>query len=70
MTSKAVSVIMAHNHPGGDPRPSQSDYDLTCEIAAVLSGIGVPLADHIIFTDTASYSFEENGLLGSERSER
>lgn len=60
----AVSVVLAHNHPSGDPRPSQQDYDLTQEIGGVLSGLGVVLADHLIFTDNDSFSFEENGLLG------
>ena len=63
LRTKAVSVVIAHNHPGGDPRPSQQDYDLTCEISRVLGSIGVRLADHIIYTDTDSFSFKDNGLL-------
>ena len=64
LQNEAVSVVLAHNHPSGNARPSQNDYDMTCEIASVLAGISVRLADHIIYTDTDSYSFEENGLLG------
>lgn len=64
LRSNAVSVVLAHNHPSGNARPSQSDFELTLRIADVLDGIGVKLADHIIFTDAGSYSFEANGLLG------
>ena len=69
LQSKAVSVVLAHNHPSGNPRPSQQDYDLTCAIAEALGGVSVTLADHIIYTDTESYSFEENGLLGGAAKE-
>ena len=59
----ATVVALCHNHPSGNARPSQEDYDVTCRIAAVLSGMGVKLYDHIIYTDNESFSFEENGLL-------
>ena len=57
--------MLAHNHPSGNTRPSQSDYDMTLEISDVLGSIGVRLADHIVYTGTESFSFEENGLLGT-----
>ena len=63
LRTNAVAVVIAHNHPSGNARPSQEDYDVTCRIAAVLSGMGVKLYDHIIYTDNESFSFEENGLL-------
>lgn len=63
LRTNAVSVVLAHNHPGGLAAPSQQDVGLTGQIAFVLESIGVTLLDHIIFTDTESFSFEENGLL-------
>ena len=65
LRTNAVSVVLAHNHPSGNTRPSQSDYDMTLEISDVLGSIGVRLADHIVYTGTESFSFEENGLLGT-----
>ena len=69
LLANAVAIVLAHNHPSGNPRPSQQDYDLTCAIAEALGGVSVTLADHIIYTDTESYSFEENGLLGGAAKE-
>lgn len=63
MRTNAVSLVLAHNHPGGNAGPSQQDVELTREIAFVLASIGVTLLDHIIYTDTESFSFDENGLL-------
>lgn len=64
----ATSFILVHNHPSGDPTPSQADIDLTkrcCEIGALL---GVPLTDHVIIGGggaplSAYYSFCDAGKL-------
>ncbi|MGM0461756.1 MAG: JAB domain-containing protein [Fibrobacterota bacterium] len=49
---KAASIILAHNHPGGSPRPSQSDAELTRQIKDAGTLLRVELLDHIIITDT------------------
>jgi DNA repair protein RadC len=44
----ATAIILVHNHPSGDPTPSQADIDMTRQIAAVAKPLGVLLYDHII----------------------
>ena len=47
----AVSMILVHNHPSGDPSPSQADLDLTRQLSEAGKLIGIPLLDHIIIGD-------------------
>jgi len=44
----ATAVILVHNHPSGDPTPSQADIEMTRQIASVAKPLGVQLHDHII----------------------
>lgn len=67
MRTKAVSLILAHNHPSGSSRPSQSDIDVTRDVCYVLGGIGVNLTDHLVFSDSGCYSFEDNGIMRGVR---
>ncbi len=60
---QAVSVILLHNHPGGDPAPSKADREITGRIAALGDMMQVPLLDHIILGDRYYYSFKEKGAL-------
>lgn len=60
---KAVSVILLHNHPSGDPSPSKEDLQLTRRIADTGSIIGIPLLDHIILGDNRYISLKESGYL-------
>lgn len=59
----ARRVVMAHNHPSGDMRPSHADRDATRRIAAVLRALDIRLHDHVIVTPTGRWSFREAGLL-------
>ena len=61
---KAVSVVVAHNHPSGDVSPSVQDVELTRAIAAALQLIKIKLADHYIFSDFGYCSFVEDGVGG------
>ncbi len=61
--SKAVSVILTHNHPGGTLSPSREDLDATEAAKAALSTIGVRLLDHLIVSGEDYYSLRENGYL-------
>ena len=63
LDSRAVSVIVAHNHPAGDPLPSPEDYRSTDQLKETLSSIGVILADHIIICGNAHCSMAQSGYL-------
>ena len=59
---QAVSLILVHNHPSGDPEPSKEDIELTARVRAAGKVIGMPLLDHIIIGDTSYVSLKERGL--------
>jgi DNA repair protein RadC len=59
----SAGLLIAHNHPSGDPRPSESDCRLTRQIATVGEAIDCRVLDHLIFAGTACISFREMGLL-------
>jgi DNA repair protein RadC len=63
IVDRAASIIVAHNHPSGDPSPSQRDVTLTQQLAAAGQLIGIPLRDHIIVTKTDDYSFKQRHLI-------
>jgi DNA repair protein RadC len=56
-------LILAHNHPAGDPNPSESDLRFTQYLAAVCEPVDVTLLDHLIFANGNWTSFRERGLL-------
>lgn len=60
----AYSVIIAHNHPGGVAAPSKADVEATRALADALKPAGIRLYDHIIVTDTESFSMASNERLG------
>jgi DNA repair protein RadC len=59
----AVSVIILHNHPSGDPGPSECDRSITKQILLALHSAGLKLLDHIIIGDGRYFSFTEEGLI-------
>ncbi len=59
----AASVILAHNHPSGDPQPSESDKRTTQRIKAAMDLVDIRVLDHIVIGDCQSLSFAETGLL-------
>ena len=61
----AVMIVVLHNHPSGDPRPSQEDIQLTSQIAEGAGLLGMTLADHIVIGDNRYYSFHENHMLST-----
>lgn len=59
----AAALIVAHNHPSGDPAPSREDRETTrrlCEAGRIL---GLPILDHLIIASRGYFSFRERGLL-------
>lgn len=63
VSDRAAAVVIAHNHPSGDPQPSDQDIALTQQLASAGHLLGVPLADHIILTKTDSFSFRKQHML-------
>jgi DNA repair protein RadC len=59
----AGSVVLAHNHPSGEPRPSRADEALTQTLKAALALVDVRVLDHFIVTSTQAVSMAELGLL-------
>lgn len=59
----AKQVVLVHNHPSGDVRPSPNDIYMTQQIAAALEPMDVKLADHIIFSGDATFYFSAKKLL-------
>jgi DNA repair protein RadC len=56
-------VIVSHNHPSGNLKPSENDLALTKRLKEVLDLINVTLLDHIILTDESYFSFADQNLL-------
>lgn len=59
----AHSIILVHNHPSGDPAPSQQDIIITQNIRKAGELLKIPLKDHVIIGDNGYYSFREEGKL-------
>lgn len=59
----AVYIILLHNHPSGDPRPSQTDVDVTSMVSNCGKMMGIELLDHIIIGDNKYVSMKEQNLL-------
>ncbi|MBI4063896.1 MAG: DNA repair protein RadC [Elusimicrobia bacterium] len=61
--AKAVNLIFVHNHPSGDPSPSEEDKRLTQTLAQAAALVGISVHDHIIVGNGRHFSFRESGLL-------
>jgi DNA repair protein RadC len=59
----AAAVVVFHNHPSGDPRPSAEDCALTRRLQAAGEIMGIELLDHLILADAQYCSFKESGKL-------
>ena len=55
----ACAVILVHNHPSGDPTPSEADIDMTRQVARALATVNVALHDHLIVGDNATASLRQ-----------
>jgi DNA repair protein RadC len=64
LTHKAAGLILSHNHPSGDPEPSQEDKHLTRSIIEAARTVEIKVLDHIIVGKNGYFSFQENRLLG------
>ena len=59
----AAHIILAHNHPSGDPAPSAEDHRLTRVLKDAGALLGIPVTDHVILGGEDFFSFAEEGLL-------
>lgn len=59
----ASALILVHNHPSGDPTPSQSDIDMTSQMERACSALGLTLHDHLIVGKSRELSFKSEGYL-------
>ncbi len=58
-----AQIILAHNHPSGDPEPSEDDLEITKRLVESGKILGIEVVDHIIITKTGFISFKEKNLL-------
>lgn len=63
LEESASAIILCHNHPSGNLKPSQSDIQLTKKLKEFGNMIDLPVLDHLIFTDNDYFSFADEGLL-------
>lgn len=63
IVATSASIIVAHNHPSGNPEPSQEDVSVTKQLTSAGKILGIPLHDHIIFANDTYTSLAERGIL-------
>jgi len=63
LTHKATGLLLSHNHPSGDPEPSQEDKHLTRSVIEAARTVEIKVLDHIIVGKNGYFSFQENRLL-------
>jgi DNA repair protein RadC len=68
LLANAAGIVIAHNHPSGDPAPSQADRMVTATLRDGCDLMGLRFLDHVIVTPTAHFSFENDMGLGGEPS--
>lgn len=63
IADRAATILVAHNHPSGNARPSEKDIDLTQQLAAAGHLLGIELRDHLIVTQGNYFSYRQHHLL-------
>lgn len=59
----ASALILVHNHPSGDPTPSQADIDMTGQVLSACTALGMTLHDHLIIGKSTELSFRADGYI-------
>lgn len=70
VVQQAPGVIVAHNHPSGDPTPSSDDFALTRQLSQAGNLLGIRIVDHVVIAGSSFYSFREGGHLSTDASDR
>lgn len=63
LQKRAVKIILCHNHPTGELRPSDNDKDITDRLIQVGLIVNTPVTDHLIISEKSYLSFADTGLL-------
>ena len=63
LNHNAAAIICAHNHPSGEPEPSQADRALTDRLTAAMSLVDIRVLDHLVIGGNTTISFAERGWL-------
>ncbi|MGH1336579.1 MAG: JAB domain-containing protein [Aureispira sp.] len=63
LQKQAVKIILCHNHPSGELKPSMEDQDITDRLIQVGRIVNMPVLDHLVISDTAYLSFDDIGLM-------
>jgi len=61
--ANASAIVLAHNHPSGNPAPSPEDHQVTRRLAQAGHLLGIHVLDHVVIGDDGYVSFRERGLL-------
>lgn len=62
----AAQIVAAHNHPSGDPKPSEDDLEITKRLTEAGKMMGVEIMDHVIISKNGHFSFKEEGYLNTK----
>ena len=62
----AAQIIAAHNHPSGDPKPSDDDMEITKRLTEAGKLMGIDMIDHIIISKNSYFSLKEEGCLNTK----
>ena len=63
LLTNSVALVLAHNHPSGNLKPSRHDMEITTPVKEAEKLMRISVIDHLILTDAGSYSFADEGLL-------
>ena len=63
LSAKASALILVHNHPSGNLKPSKKDIAITSKLKSAGQVLDLPVLDHIIIAETGYYSFADEGIL-------
>jgi len=63
LEEEAVGLILVHNHPSGNLKPSRADEDLTQKIKSATQFFDIKLLDHLIVSQEGYFSFADEGIL-------
>lgn len=69
LQKRAVKIILVHNHPSGEVKPSENDLQVTEKMIAIGDFVRVPVLDHLIITENEYFSFNGAGLMDQIRRE-
>lgn len=64
----ARSIILVHNHPSGEARPSREDLNQTADLEEFLNTVGITILDHLIIGDNKIYSINSKGIINENKS--